>query len=285
MREAIAGLADQLRWSAALEVPRAERASEVLVCAVGGSMYAGEAAGIVAAEDGLLVHLHRGYGLPKWAFERRPHVIAVTYSGNTEETNSSLDQASELGLPISIVSSGGRATERAGDSGWSTVTVPAGLPPRVAAGFQIGSVLRLLESIAGLPDSRSALEAAAEVVDRQVVDAAPLADELADALEHHLPVIMGGNGVGAVAAVRWKTQINENSKLPAFAVQIPEANHNDLEGWGGGSSGRLALVALHDVDDHPRVRMRLTKTMADLAGTVVTAGNVHARGDGPLARL
>lgn len=248
-------------------------------------MYAGEAAAVVAAEDGKLVHLHRGYGLPRWASERLPHVVAVTYSGNTEETNSSLDRASELGLSISIVSSGGRAIERARESGWTSVTVPAGLPPRVAAGFQTGSVLRLLESIAGLPDPRPGLEAAAAIVDRQVVEATSLADDLAEALEHHLPVIMGGIGVGAVAAARWKTQINENSKLPAFAVEVPEANHNDLEGWGGGSSSRLALVALYDVDEHPRVALRLTKTMSDLAGAVTTAGNVHARGTGPLARL
>ena len=130
MREAIAGLADQLRWSAALDLPEAERSSEVLVCGVGGSMYAGEAAAVVAGESGVLVHLHRGYDLPAWASERRPHVVGVTYSGNTEETNSSLDHASELGLSVSIVSSGGRATERAVDSGWSIVTVPAGLPPR-----------------------------------------------------------------------------------------------------------------------------------------------------------
>ena len=123
------------------------------------------------------------------------------------------------------------------------------------------------------------------MIDRQVVDAAPLAEDLAEALEHHLPVIMGGHGLGAVAAARWKTQINENGKLPAFSVQIPESNHNDLEGWGGGSADRLALVALHDVGEHPRVALRLTKTMTDLAGAVTTAGIVHARGVGPLARL
>ena len=37
-----------------------------------------------------------------------------------------------------------------------------------------------------------------------------------------------GAGLTASAAYRWKTQINENAEMPAFASELPEIDHNEI---------------------------------------------------------
>ena len=62
-------------------------------------------------------------------------------------------------------------------------------------------------------------------------------------------------------AARWKTQINENAKVPAFAAELPEADHNEIVGWESASAlGSFLAVLLEDSDQHPRVRQRAELT-------------------------
>ncbi|MEA3502882.1 MAG: SIS domain-containing protein, partial [Actinomycetota bacterium] len=109
--------------------------------------------------------------------------------------------------------------------------------------------------------------------------------DLAAGLEDRTAVIYGGRGVGSTAAYRWKTQINENAKLPAFSGVVPEMNHNELEGWQPESSGGFGVIYLRDSADHPSVARRLDLSGTVLSGKVRRVGDVRSVGDGPLARF
>jgi glucose/mannose-6-phosphate isomerase len=87
-------------------------------------------------------------------------------------------------------------------------------------------------------------------------------------------------------ACRWKTQINENAKLPAFTAELPEADHNEIAGWeGAGESDRLSAVFLGDRDQHPRVRQRIELT-ADLVEPAAAAvARVETEGESRTERL
>jgi glucose/mannose-6-phosphate isomerase len=74
-----------------------------------------------------------------------------------------------------------------------------------------------------------------------------------------------GSGLTAAVAYRWKCQINENAKLPAFCHELPEMDHNEIVGWGGGAGGPYAAIFLEDQDQHPRERERVELT-AELIG-------------------
>ncbi len=76
-----------------------------------------------------------------------------------------------------------------------------------------------------------------------------------------MPVIHGA-GVTAPVARRWKTQVNEVAKLPAFFTELPEGDHNELEGWEGAraSGARFSAIFLEDADQHPRERRRFELT-------------------------
>jgi glucose/mannose-6-phosphate isomerase len=132
------------------------------------------------------------------------------------------------------------------------------------------------------------MEAAAVVEGLLDGPGAALASDIADALRGRVAVIVGGSAVGAAAANRWKTQINENGKAPAFWSELPELDHNEIVGWTAWpelSRDRVGVVWLRDAGDHPRVALRARLT-ADLVRTTTgIAGEVHATGESALARL
>ena len=291
MWEMIAGLSRQYRWAADLEAISVPRATAVVVCGMGGSAISGDMA--AAAVPSALIVVSKGYSLPEWAAGIRPLVIAVSYSGNTEETQSAVKEALALDLPVAVVTGGGALDELSEQLNLPVVRVPTGLQPRAALGYLTGGVLRLLEWAGVVPNQTSTLAEAADVVgelwgDGPAGPAGHLAGDLADGLSGRIPVIYGSTGLTAPVAQRWKTQINENGKRPAFWSLLPELDHNEIVGWSALESltrRSLGIVLLRDRDEHPQVRRRFTLTTNLISGSVPVVGEVWSQGESRLARI
>ena len=87
------------------------------------------------------------------------------------------------------------------------------------------------------PRIAAEVEDAAALLERRAGDLEAAPAEIAERLAGTLPVIYGGELTAPVAR-RWKTQVNENAKLPAFFSELPEADHNEICGWAGLPEGR-----------------------------------------------
>ncbi|MFQ5555390.1 MAG: SIS domain-containing protein [Acidimicrobiia bacterium] len=284
---------DQLRHAAGSDMPGMPLARDVVLAAMGGSGMAARVAALTV--PGIRTVLHQGYGLPSWldGSAPAPLLVAVSYSGNTEETLSAVDAAVDAGLGIVAVTTGGRLMERAENAGAPVVRVPPGLQPRAALASQAGLTVRVLAGAAGGDgDAPAELEKTAELVDSLLAGgdgpAATLGRDLGDGLYGKVALVYGGRGVAAVAASRWKAQINENAKMPAFASEIPEANHNEMEGWSalpeiGARS--VGLVMLRNPGGHPRIERRMELTASTLSGSVDIIGDVIAQGSSDLDRF
>ena len=112
-----------------------------------------------------------------------------------------------------------------------------------------------------------------------------LAKELARSLHGTTPQIAGA-GLTAPIAYRWKTQINENAKTPAFSNELPELDHNEIVGWEGAAElGRFSAVFLDDSDLHPRIRQRIELTRGLIAGNAVGTYRVDGVGETRTGRL
>ncbi|HET9201598.1 MAG TPA: bifunctional phosphoglucose/phosphomannose isomerase [Acidimicrobiia bacterium] len=292
MLEQIRTLGDQLRWARDLDAPELTPNPEVLVGGMGGSGIAGDYGAALAGPTQGRVAVHKGYGpLPGWVGRSRPTVIAASYSGNTEETLDLVGAAAGAGLPIVTITTGGRLGELTSENGWPGVTVPSGMQPRAAVGYMAGAVARLLTALDILPDQGGPLDEAADLADSAVTEGSEtwnLAHSLAAGLVGKVTIVYGGGPVSSTAAQRWKTQINENAKMPAWWSALPELDHNEIVGWETlpeTTRDLIGIIALTDEADHPRVANRLGHTSALTESAVPWLAEVAAKGDSELARL
>jgi glucose/mannose-6-phosphate isomerase len=259
----------------------------VLVCGVGGSAIGGDLA--AAALGNRLVRplrTVRGYELPSWASAEWT-VLCSSYSGETEETLACFAAAEALGARRVVASTGGPLVDAARAAGDPVIGLPGLLPaPRTAVAYMLVCAAEVAAAAGVAPRIVGELESAAVFLEAQREGLRGAAADIAARLDGVIPIVYGA-GLYAAAARRWKTQLNENAKLPAFFSTLPEADHNELCGWRDEAPGRgrLAAVLLEDTGQHPREVRRFELTAEAIEAAGATAVRVEAAGETPAERL
>jgi glucose/mannose-6-phosphate isomerase len=260
--------------------------SALVVCGMGGSGIAGDLVRAVV-DDRLEVPMvvRKGYRLPAFCGPGTL-VVALSYSGNTEETLATYGEATARGCAVVAVASGGDLLSRAAADGVASVRLPADIPmPRSALGHLAGALLGVVAAAAPLDlgpevaDAVATLDASPARWGPAAPEAANEAKALAAWLRHRVPVIWGSEGIAEAAAQRWKTQCNENAKAPAFWGILPEVDHNEVEGWSRGEGGPFGLVVLRHRGEHPRTEVRVRATLDAVAAAGLEAIQAEAATD------
>jgi glucose/mannose-6-phosphate isomerase len=221
--------------------------------------------------------------------------FAVSYSGDTEETLSMATSAVERGAQLVAISCGGRLAGLAKRAGGLHVPCPAGFMPRAAIGALVAPLLVTLFRMGLAPGAHAHLVRSQEQLGRRrdackasVEGSANPAREIARRIDRTIPLIYGGGALGGVAAYRWKCDVNENAKAPAFSAQYPELDHNEICAWGqhGDVTRQLvSLVELRHGFEHARLRPRIDLTREIIEECVHQIIPVEAQGEGRLAQL
>jgi glucose/mannose-6-phosphate isomerase len=287
MLDDVLAIPDHLRdalWR--VESARLERSDSagLLVCGVGGSAIGGDLAA-AALGDRLSRPLLtvRGYELPSWATAEWT-VLCSSYSGETEETLACFAAAEALGAQRVIASTGGALVDSARAAGDPVIGLPGLLPtPRTAVAYMMVCAAEVAATAGAAPRIAGEIEAAATLLEATREDLRHTAAEIAAQLGGAVPVIHGG-GLTTPVARRWKGQINENAEQPAFFSELPEANHNEICGWGG-ERGPFAAVMLEDTGQHPRERRRFELTAKAIAAGGSVVIRVETVGETPTERL
>ncbi len=296
MLEAVLRLPEDVRAGyelgrAARDLPSAEGLEGVVLCGMGGSAISGDL--IRAAwRDRLRIPFEvvRGPELPGHCGPRTL-VVGSSYSGDTAETLACFEEAVRRGCRTVAVTSGGALARLAAEAGAAVVRLPADLlAPRAAVGHLAFATAGALEAMGVLPPAADEVEEArrelAELLDRLGPERpGNPAKALAARLEGRVPVIWGAEGIGAAAALRWKTNLNENAKVPAFASALPELDHNEVVGWSAGAGQGFFVVALRHRGEHPDVAARFPPSIAVAREAGAEAEEVWASGRTDLARL
>jgi glucose/mannose-6-phosphate isomerase len=259
-------------------------AAGVLVCGMGGSAIGGDLAA-AALGDRLTRPLLtvRGYELPSWATPEWT-VLASSYSGDTEETLACFAAAEALGARRIVAGTGGALADAARAAGVPVVGLPGTLQPRAAVAYMFAVAAEVAALAGAGPRVHTEIDAAAGFLEARSEELRARAAELAASLGDAPPVVYGAD-LTAPAARRWKTQVNENAKLPAFYAELPEADHNELCGWGGPPADRLSAVLLEDSDQHPRERRRFELTAEAIAAGGAEAVRIETVGETRVERL
>ena len=295
MLELAASLGNQLREGFALArsvngLPDGEGVRSVLLCGMGGSGVAGDIfRSLYADRLPVPIVVSKGYRLPEFC-GRDTLVMAASYSGATEETLSLYGEAVARGCRLVTVSAGGELSERSVSDEVAHVAVPEGVPvPRAALGFLAAAPIGVLESMELIPPAEEDVLAAASSLDAfagGLLPGSPTAENLAKRVAQWLgdrtAVVWGSEGLAEAPALRWKTQLNENAKVPAFHSVLPELDHNEIEGWSEGTGASFGAIILRHETEHPRTEVRVEATLEAIAAAGLEAFEVWAEGTSPL---
>lgn len=261
----------------------------VVIAALGGSAIAAE-----MARDWLQlsvpVEITSGYEVPAYVNENTL-VIAVSYSGGTEETLSAVSNARLKNAEIAVVSAGGRIMEIAEEQNYTSVVLPGDMQPRMGVLYNLRAIAKVYEVYGLAENALAEMAANAEWLQQEMATWHPdvgegenYAKQLALHSVGKTTVVYGG--VLAAAAHKWKVAVNENAKNTAFYNVLPEFCHNEFSGWVSHPVDKpFAVFDVVSSFDHPRVKRRFEIADRLLSGKRPKAKVVEAKGDNLLAQL
>ena len=283
--------------SSSVTVPAPTRNfKNIVVLGMGGSAIGGSLlSDYLADELSVPIVVIRGYDIPKFVDENSL-VFAVSYSGNTEETLSALKRCLEVKARVIALTSGGKLSVMAQENNFPLIKVPAGIQPRAAISYLFFPVLKALERL-GLTKERTGegeIEETFKILQelsKEYGAKSPLennfAKKVAMGLYQHLPLVYGSEGLLKAVAMRWKTQINENSKWPCFWNIFPELDHNEIVGYEIENSinRQVKIVYLQDKKGFSRVEQRREITRKIIEDKVAEFIVCPTKGKGKMARM
>ncbi|MGE0561218.1 MAG: bifunctional phosphoglucose/phosphomannose isomerase [Flavobacteriales bacterium] len=239
-----------------------KKIESVLICGLGGSGIGGTVVSQIVANDANApIVVNKDYKIPAFV-NKNTLVICSSYSGNTEETLEMLTQAEAKGAEIACVTSGGKLEEIANTKNYNLIKIPGGNPPRAAFGLSLPTIFHFLTHYKIV--SKNYFEdfaASIKNIDADEQNIINEAKKVTEKLYKKIPVIYSDAWFEGVS-IRFRQQINENSKMLCWHHAIPEMNHNELVGWTT-KNDDLAVVLFRNQDDYFRTqkRMEINKTV------------------------
>lgn len=289
MDQLIARFMDQL--TEAMEIGRAakvrplsEDVTHLYVAGLGGSGIGADfVSSFIAGECRLPFLVKKGYSVPAFV---GPNTLAIasSYSGNTEETLISYDQIKNAGARIISIASGGKLIDKTIYDGFDYIKVPSDWPsPRACLGYSMTAQLWLLHHL-GLISDRciSELRSSIVLLRKESAGIKTIAEGIAQRLHRRIPVIYIEDRMEPVA-IRWRQQINENSKALCWHHVVPEMNHNELVGWREKNED-LVVIYLRNADDYDRNALRMDINKEIISQYAHEIIEVQSKGDNMIER-
>ena len=264
----------------ALGLPKGISASgeinNIVIAGMGGSAMGGDLLKVYLSNTNIPVYVNRDYKVPNFVDENSL-VFAVSYSGNTEETLSALNAAKEKKAQIIGITSGGKLAEECE----KVVNIPSGLQPRAALGYLFFPMLGILHNTNIIRVKNDELNEMMDIL-KQTDKFNDAGEALAKKLKEKIPIIYASEALGAIA-FRWKTQINENAKMPAFYNVFSEMNHNEIAGYKS-MDPKFSVVMIQDKNDNDRIKKRMD-ICKEIMEEYVEVEEVETQGESLLARM
>lgn len=212
---------------------------------------------------------NRTYSLPHESYNNCLNIFS-SYSGTTEETLSSLEEAIKNNLPSIGIATGGKLIEMCQANNLPFVVLPAGIEPRYATGYFFGALVQIFSNQELTSHKAKDIIELSGKMEKEVLHLEDRGKELAELLVGKTPIIYASDKFKSVAMI-WKIKINESATTPAFYNVFPELNHNEMAGWNR-PQGKFHIITLLDKDEHPQVvkRMRITAEFLKEKGTDTT---------------
>ena len=258
--------------------PYSKEIRNILICGLGGSGIGGTiVSDIISSKVNIPIAATKDYSIPNFVNEHTL-VIANSYSGNTEETLYALEKCQARGAEIAVITSGGKLKTIAEENKYNNIIIPGNQPPRAMFGYAFTELFFMLNHYGIIDDSfKSDFDKAITLIDTEKMDIQKQAMNLAKKMYKQTPVIYVAKGFEGVA-VRFRQQLNENSKMLGWHNVVPEMNHNELLGWRTNVDG-LAVVYFRNKCDYDRNQIRMDINKKVISKFTSNISEIWSKGD------
>lgn len=252
--------------------------NKVFVTGLGGSGIGADlVADMIVDECKVPFLIGKGYNLPAY-IDKHTLFIASSYSGNTEEIISGIDEVKRSGAKIVVISSGGKLKAIAEQEGFDIVLLPDNwTSPRACVGFSSVQQLFILHKLGLISRvTINNLKTSIDLIKYDQEEIRSKAEKIANIIQGKLPIIYTTDRMGSVA-LRFKQQLNENAKIHSWYNVVPEMNHNELVGWNS-KNDELAVVFFRNKDDHKRNSARIEICKGIISKCTDTIVEIYSKG-------
>lgn len=253
----------------------------IIITGLGGSGIGGTILSeLIQDECAIPILVNKDYFLPNFV-NKNTLVIISSYSGNTEETLSAMKQAIAKHAQVICITSGGKIKELAEENNFDTIIIPGGKPPRSCIGYSLVQLLKIIQ-FNGFTKTNLLEQVSASIalLNKEKEGIKNESKTIAKLLVNKLTVIYS-LGTCEGVAVRFRQQINENSKMLCWHHTLPEMNHNELVGWTT-KNDNLAVVTFRTSFDFERTikRYEICKELFSKYSSSIT--DIIAKGNSKL---
>jgi glucose/mannose-6-phosphate isomerase len=211
---------------------------------------------------------NRTYKLPKEAYLNALNLF-ISYSGNTEETISALEEAIEKKLPAIGLATGGKLIEICQKNNLPYIIIPTGLQPRYATGYFFGAILSILTKAGFIKDIEKEILEEAKKLEKLPLALEAEGQTIGESLKGLTPIVYASDRFRALAMI-WKIKLNENAKTPAFWNYFPELNHNEMVGFSLPQAKFHVLMLKDESQTQIKKRMAITAELFKEKGIATT---------------
>lgn len=228
----------------------------IVISGLGGSGIGGSIAySLLSNKLDVPYYVNKGYFLPNY-IDENSLVIICSYSGNTEESIHAFKEAMHKNAVIVCITSGGELLNLAKNCNYNHIVIPSGRPPRASLGYSLIQLFATLVKYNLIEEEiLETIEQASQFITKNQAAIIEESAIVCDAIYDKLPVIYCEETIEPIA-IRWKQQLNENSKMLCWHNVYPEMNHNELVGWRE-QNHHLALIMFKTGDEFYRNQARM----------------------------
>ena len=228
----------------------------IVFAGMGGSGAIGDLFESILSKTDVHVTVVKGYLLPK-TVDKNTLVVCTSISGNTTETLTILASAHKLDCKLIAFSSGGKMELFCSENNIEYRKIPSIHSPRSSFVHFIYSTLHVLNSV--MPIKKTDIIESIEELEKLSfkISSSNLTDDnpslnIAKFLDA-IPCVYYPNGLYA-AAIRFKSSLQENTKMHVFVEDVIEACHNGIVSWEKPSEVKPILI--QGVDDYVKTKER-----------------------------
>lgn len=254
--------------------------SSIIISGMGGSAISGNLFRNFCREElKLPLSIIRSYSLPAYADENTLLIVS-SYSGNTEETISALTEGLRKKCKIICVTTGGKIMEIAAKNSLPCIPLFPGFQPRFSIGQSFFTLLKLFQLLNLVTDQSDIVEKLTIMWKENSGEYGSYNEELLSQaitlLGRNILIFSACDTTDSVG-MRFKGQLNENSKKMAFHNEYPELNHNEIISFENvDNPGAFVVVNILDNSYHDRIKKRFDITTSLIRGKGIEVVEVQS---------